>query len=187
VPNTLMVEPTESETLAELDRFIDAMIAIREEIRQIEAGTWPQDDNPLKNAPHTAASLLAADWPHPYSREVAAYPWPACASQVLVARGPRGQRLRRPQPVLQLRAGGELRSVNDAPCSCRAVRRQRCSGPAPPFIPPASWRTAGTAQARLATMPGPSPDSQVDFKASRAPYGCAYCACCAMAQLDAAR
>ena len=70
VANTLMVEPTESEPLAEIDRFIDAMIAIREEIRQIENGIWPQDDNPLKNAPHTADRLLAADWPHPYPREV---------------------------------------------------------------------------------------------------------------------
>ncbi|MGD9550505.1 MAG: glycine dehydrogenase (aminomethyl-transferring), partial [Burkholderiaceae bacterium] len=74
VPGTLMVEPTESEPLAELDRFIEAMIAIRDEIRAIEAGRWPQDDNPLKNAPHTAASLLQAEWPHPYTREVAAYP-----------------------------------------------------------------------------------------------------------------
>ena len=72
VPNTLMVEPTESETREELDRFIDAMIAIREEIRQIERGEWPQDDNPLKNAPHTAKSLMSGDWTHPYSREVAA-------------------------------------------------------------------------------------------------------------------
>ncbi len=72
VANTLMVEPTESETLAELDRFIDAMIAIREEIRLVENGTWPRDDNPLKNAPHTAASVLASEWNHPYSREVAA-------------------------------------------------------------------------------------------------------------------
>jgi glycine dehydrogenase len=72
VANTLMVEPTESETLAELDRFIDAMIAIREEIRLVEAGTWPQDDNPLKNAPHTAASLMTADWSHPYARDVGA-------------------------------------------------------------------------------------------------------------------
>ncbi|MDP2164782.1 MAG: aminomethyl-transferring glycine dehydrogenase [Hydrogenophaga sp.] len=72
VVNTLMVEPTESETLEELDRFIDAMIAIREEIRHIEAGTWPQDDNPLKNAPHTAASLMTADWIHPYARDVGA-------------------------------------------------------------------------------------------------------------------
>ena len=74
VANTLMVEPTESEDLAEIDRFIAAMIAIRAEIRNIENGTWPQDDNPLKNAPHTAESLLAADWKHPYAREVAAYP-----------------------------------------------------------------------------------------------------------------
>ena len=74
VPNTLMVEPTESESLFELDRFIDAMIAIRHEIRQIESGAWPQDDNPLKNAPHTAASLLGADWTRPYARAVAAYP-----------------------------------------------------------------------------------------------------------------
>ena len=72
VANTLMVEPTESEPLAEIDRFIDAMIAIRQEIRRVEQGEWPQDDNPLKNAPHTADSLLAADWPHPYAREVGA-------------------------------------------------------------------------------------------------------------------
>jgi len=77
VPNTLMVEPTESEDLAELDRFIDAMVAIRGEIRQIENGHWPRDDNPLKNAPHTAERLVAADWPHPYPRELAAYPLPA--------------------------------------------------------------------------------------------------------------
>ncbi len=72
VANTLMVEPTESETLQELDRFIDAMIAIRDEIRLIENGTWPQDNNPLKNAPHTAASLMGAEWAHPYPREVGA-------------------------------------------------------------------------------------------------------------------
>ncbi|OOG47586.1 aminomethyl-transferring glycine dehydrogenase [Polaromonas sp. A23] len=74
VPGTLMVEPTESETLAELDRFIDAMIAIREEIRKVEAGDWPQDNNPLKHAPHTAASLLGAEWDRPYSRETGAFP-----------------------------------------------------------------------------------------------------------------
>ena len=72
VANTLMVEPTESETLEELDRFIDAMIAIREEIRWVENGTWPQDNNPLKNAPHTADSLLGSEWTRPYSREVGA-------------------------------------------------------------------------------------------------------------------
>ena len=72
VAGTLMVEPTESETLEELDRFIAAMIAIREEIRAVENGTWPQDDNPLKHAPHTASSLLKADWSHAYSRETGA-------------------------------------------------------------------------------------------------------------------
>ncbi|MBU0589837.1 MAG: aminomethyl-transferring glycine dehydrogenase [Gammaproteobacteria bacterium] len=73
VPGTLMVEPTESETLDELDRFIDAMIAIREEIARVERGDWPKDDNPLKNAPHTAASLLTERWEHPYPRETAAF------------------------------------------------------------------------------------------------------------------
>jgi glycine dehydrogenase len=77
VAGTLMVEPTESEPLVELDRFCDAMIAIREEIRRVEKGEWPRDDNPLKNAPHTAVSLLADEWKHPYSREAAAYPVPA--------------------------------------------------------------------------------------------------------------
>ncbi len=74
VPGTLMVEPTESETLAELERFINAMIAIREEIRKVENGQWPQDNNPLKHAPHTAASLMGADWDRPYSRETGAFP-----------------------------------------------------------------------------------------------------------------
>ena len=74
VAGTLMVEPTESEPLVELDRFCDAMIAIREEIAEVEDGDWPRDDNPLKHAPHTAAALLAADWQHAYTREQAAYP-----------------------------------------------------------------------------------------------------------------
>jgi glycine dehydrogenase len=72
VPGTLMVEPTESETLDELDRFIAAMIAIREEVRRVERGEWPREDNPLKHAPHTAAALLKSEWQHAYSREAAA-------------------------------------------------------------------------------------------------------------------
>ncbi len=72
VAGTLMVEPTESEHLEELDRFIDAMIAIRKEIALIEDGSWPQEDNPLKHAPHTAASLIKGEWAHPYTREVGA-------------------------------------------------------------------------------------------------------------------
>ena len=74
VAGTLMIEPTESEDLAEIERFIAAMISIRQEIAQIENGTWPQDNNPLKHAPHTAASLLGSNWDRPYSRELAAYP-----------------------------------------------------------------------------------------------------------------
>jgi len=74
IPGTLMIEPTESEPKAELDRFCDAMIAIRGEIAEIERGATPREGNVLKNAPHTAAALLAAEWPHPYSREQAAYP-----------------------------------------------------------------------------------------------------------------
>ena len=74
VPNTLMVEPTESETLAELDRFIDAMLAIRAEIAQVEAGAWPQDNNPLKHAPHTAAAVVDGQWSRPYPRELGAFP-----------------------------------------------------------------------------------------------------------------
>ncbi len=74
VPGTLMVEPTESEDLPELDRFIEAMIAIREEIRRIEKGTWPQDDNPVINAPHTASCIAAQEWTKPYTREEAVFP-----------------------------------------------------------------------------------------------------------------
>ena len=74
VAGTLMVEPTESESQFELDRFCDAMIAIREEIRQVENGQQPKEDNVLKNAPHTAATLLKTEWTHTYSRETAAYP-----------------------------------------------------------------------------------------------------------------
>ncbi|MBB4962392.1 aminomethyl-transferring glycine dehydrogenase [Micromonospora polyrhachis] len=74
VAGTLMVEPTESEDLAELDRFCDAMIAIREEIDRVESGQWPARDNPLSNAPHTAAMVTADEWTRPYPRSVAAYP-----------------------------------------------------------------------------------------------------------------
>jgi glycine dehydrogenase len=88
VAGTLMIEPTESEPKAELDRFCDAMIAIREEAREIELGMLPRDDNPLKGAPHTAEEVVADVWEHAYGREQAAYPapwtrehkfWPAVA------------------------------------------------------------------------------------------------------------
>jgi glycine cleavage system P protein (glycine dehydrogenase) len=76
VAGTLMVEPTESEDLAELDRFCDAMIAIRREIGRVASGEYDAKDNPLKNAPHTASMLLSEDWAHPYGREQGAYPLP---------------------------------------------------------------------------------------------------------------
>jgi glycine dehydrogenase len=86
VPGTMMIEPTESESKAELDRFCEAMIAIRSEIREIEEGKQPRDNNLLKNAPHTADAVVATQWLRPYSRERAAFPtaatrhakfWPA--------------------------------------------------------------------------------------------------------------
>jgi len=73
VPGTLMVEPTESEDLAELDRFVEAMHAIRAEVDEVAAGTWPLADSPLRNAPHTAAAVTADSWTHPYGRERAAF------------------------------------------------------------------------------------------------------------------
>ena len=88
VPGTLMIEPTESEPKEELDRFCDALIAIRAEIRAIEQGTADRDDNPLRNAPHTVEMVTADAWTHPYTREQAAFPaawlrtrkqWPAVA------------------------------------------------------------------------------------------------------------
>ena len=77
VPGTLMIEPTESESLYEIDRFCDAMIAIREEIARVERGEWPLDNNPLVNAPHTQADLMDNDWQRPYDRQLAAFPTPA--------------------------------------------------------------------------------------------------------------
>jgi glycine dehydrogenase len=74
VAGTLMVEPTESEDLAELDRFVEAMIQIKAEADAVGRGEWPADDNPLRNAPHTAESVVAGEWTHPYTREQAVYP-----------------------------------------------------------------------------------------------------------------
>ncbi|HMN27561.1 MAG TPA: glycine dehydrogenase (aminomethyl-transferring), partial [Caldilineaceae bacterium] len=88
VVGTLMIEPTESESKAELDRFCAAMIAIRDEVRAVEEGRWDAENNPLKRAPHPAHVVLAEDWDRPYSREEAAFPapwvrqakfWPAVA------------------------------------------------------------------------------------------------------------
>jgi glycine dehydrogenase len=77
VPGTLMVEPTESEDLAELDRFVTAMVSIKAEADAVAAGDWPVDDNPLRNSPHTAETVIVGEWAHPYSREKAVYPVPS--------------------------------------------------------------------------------------------------------------
>ncbi|MFG1707307.1 aminomethyl-transferring glycine dehydrogenase [Nonomuraea sp. M3C6] len=77
VAGTLMIEPTESEDLGELDRFVDAMVAIRGEISKVASGDYDRTDNPLRNAPHTAESVTADEWRHPYSRSEAAYPLPS--------------------------------------------------------------------------------------------------------------
>ncbi|MGB2079027.1 MAG: aminomethyl-transferring glycine dehydrogenase, partial [Vibrio sp.] len=76
VAGTLMIEPTESEDKAELDRFCDAMIAIRQEMENVKSGIWPLENNPLVNAPHTQADLMAQDWDRPYTRELACFPSP---------------------------------------------------------------------------------------------------------------
>jgi glycine dehydrogenase len=80
VAGTLMIEPTESESLAELDRFCDALITIRDEIRKVESGDFDAEDNPLKNAPHTALEIASDDWSHAYTREQAVYPLPSLRS-----------------------------------------------------------------------------------------------------------
>jgi glycine dehydrogenase len=81
VAGTLMVEPTESEDLAELDRFVDAMLAIRAEADAVQRGEWPADDNPLVGAPHTASSVISGEWEHAYTREQAVYPLPGMADR----------------------------------------------------------------------------------------------------------
>ncbi len=81
VAGTLMVEPTESEDLAELDRFVDAMLAIRAEAAAVERGEWSAEDNPLVHAPHTAASVISGEWTHAYTREQAVYPLPGISAR----------------------------------------------------------------------------------------------------------
>ena len=111
VPGTVMVEPTESESKEELDRFCAAMLEIREEARAIERGELPVEGSPLRNAPHPAEDLLASSWDRPYTREAAAYPGAVDArAQVLAAGGAHRQRLGRSQPGLHLSADQRVRS-----------------------------------------------------------------------------
>ncbi len=110
VAGTLMVEPTESEDLAELDRFCDAMIAIRREIDRVGSGAWARGDNPLANAPHTAAMVTADEWAHSVpavGRRVPGRGRPG--RQVLAAGAPHRRGVRRPEPGLRLPAAGGVR------------------------------------------------------------------------------
>ena len=138
VAGTLMVEPTESEDLAEIDRFVDAMIGIREEIERVAAGEWPVEDNPLRGAPHTAA-CLADKWDHPYPRELAGYP--------------KGLQPGGAQPARCGRRCAGSTACTATATWCAAARRWRRSpsvtdrvglraGGTPPAHPPASIRRA---------------------------------------------
>ena len=118
VAGTLMVEPTESEDVGEIDRFCEAMIAIKGEIDRVGAGEWPVTDNPLRGAPHTAESLVG-DWDHPYSRAEAVFPAGCLAgAQVLPAGRPDRRGVRRPEPGLLLPVAGGV----------RVARNERSSG-----------------------------------------------------------
>ena len=110
VAGTLMVEPTESEDLGELDRFCDAMIAIRGEIDRVAAGEWTPEDSPLRHAPHTSRALVG-EWPHAYSRAEAVFPAGHRPRQVLAAGRPHRPGVRRPPPGLRVPAGRGVRGV----------------------------------------------------------------------------
>ena len=109
VAGTLMVEPTESEDKAELDRFVEAMVTIRGEIEKVATGEYDRTDNPLRNAPHTL-EMLAGEWGRPYPRTTAIYPVPGSAGPQLPQPGPAHRPgLRRPQPGVRLPAAGGVR------------------------------------------------------------------------------
>ncbi len=111
VPGTLMIEPTESESKAELDRFCDAMIAIRSEITEIEIGRWKVEASPLRHAPHTVHDIVDDAWNRAYSRAKGCFPARHLAhGQILVPGGARRQRLWRPQSGVLVPAGGGLRA-----------------------------------------------------------------------------
>ena len=116
VAGTFMIEPTESESLAELDAFCDALIAVRAEVDKVASGEWDAADNPLKNAPHTAEMLIAADWTHPYRRDEGGYPGAHGAQSSLGRVGLANGRAKYWPPVRRIdQAYGDRHLV----CSCQ--------------------------------------------------------------------
>ena len=130
-----MVEPTESEDLAEIDRFCEAMIAIRAEIEQVAAGEWTAETSPLRGAPHTSRAL-AGDWDRAYSREVAVFPTGSDPDKYWPPVGPHRPGLRRPQPGLLLPAARGVRR--------RSTTRERRRGPHRPAARRAAAARAGS-------------------------------------------
>ena len=114
VAGTLMVEPTESEPLVEIERFCDAMIAIRAEIDRVACRRVALRGLAARNAPHTAEDLLVSDWDRPYTREEAAYPVASLREREVLAAGqPHRRRLRRPQPRVHLSPAARVRDVSE--------------------------------------------------------------------------
>ena len=151
VAGTLMVEPTESESQAELDRFVDAMISIREEIAQVERGERDREDNVLKNAPHTAQMLLAEEWLHDYPRQQAAYRWPRCAT---ASTGRPWLASTTPMATAIWSAPACRSKPTPEAHDGRAARRGRCAGGGKPwFLEPGFYRARGMCKNQAAARP----------------------------------
>ena len=173
VAGTLMVEPTESESLAEVDAFCEAMIAIRGRDRPgRRPGVWPADDNPLRGAPHTAECLLVAEWDHPYTREQAAYPLgKAIPAQGVAAGAPHRRRLRRPQPGVLVPAGGGVRVRSRTAVVVAMLVAGWCASagiahaepePEPPAPEPALPAEAPEPPAETPAVAPPAPKTSID-------------------------
>ena len=145
VAGTLMVEPTESEDLAEIDRFCDAMIAIKAEIDRVGAGEWSAEESPLRGAPHTTRALVG-DWDRAYDRDLAAFPtgstrtstgrrWPASTRRTATATWSAPARRRRPSPSSPVRSAAG-RCARPRPGAARARRGRRLRPAAPPSLMP---------------------------------------------------
>ena len=136
VAGTLMIEPTESEDLTELDRFCEAMIAIRAEIEKVGSGEWPAEDNPLRNAPHTAAAARRGAGSTRTAGDEAVFPAGVSAvGQVLAAGAPDRRGLRRPQPGLLLPAAGGVRRLRGRSRAGRPVAQFRAGAAGSPGRP----------------------------------------------------